>query len=258
MAVASFWENWMRQLILAACAALTLASPAAHALFSDDDARKAILELRARQTESDKRIADLTTRLEASQRGQLELANQIEALRAEVARLRGQVETLGNEVAVQGKRTRELYTDVDSRLKRTEPATVTIDGRSVQVDRAEQVAFDAALEAFRAGDFKTAIDGFRQLLARFPSTPYAAAAQYWLGSAYYANRDYRNAIIAQQVVVDRHKDSPRAPEALLSMAASQLELKDKKGAAASLNRVIKDYPDTEAARLARERLPATR
>jgi len=60
-----------------------------------------------------------------------------------------------------------------------------------------------------------------------------------------------------QVVVERYHDSPRVPEALLTIAASQIELNDKKSARSTLNRIIKDYPDTEAAKLAKERLPST-
>ncbi|MEF9944657.1 MAG: tol-pal system protein YbgF, partial [Burkholderiaceae bacterium] len=153
---------------------------------------------------------------------------------------------------------RDLYGDLDARLRKFEPQSVTVDGQTGQVERAEQAAYDAALEQFRAGDFKAAIDGFRNLLARWPASVYAPSATYWLGSAYYASRDYKSAIAAQQQLVDRFKTSPRVPEALLSMAASQIESKDKKGAAATLNRVTKEYPDTEAAKLARDRLPATK
>ena len=56
------------------------------------------------------------------------------------------------------------------------------------------------------------------------------------------------------MVVDRYPDSPRAPEALLNIAASQIELNDRPKARATLGRIIKDYPDAEAAKLARERL----
>lgn len=254
----------MRNWVGAACAALVVfgAAAPAHALFGDDEARKAILDLRAKQSETEKRtdqrIADLTARLEASQRGQLELVNQIEAMRGEIARLRGQVETLTNDLSTQQKRTRDLYGDIDARMRKFEPQTVTIDGQEAKVDREEQVAYEAALEAFRAGDFKAAIDGFRGLLSRWPGSAYGASATYWLGSAYYANRDYKNAIATQQQLVEKYKTSPRVPEALLSLAASQLEAKDKKGAAASLNRVIKEFPDTEAAKLARDRLPSTK
>ena len=83
-------------------------------------------------------------------------------------------------------------------------------------------------------------------------------AQYFIGSALFALKDYKGSIAAHQVIVDRYKDSPRAAEALLSIADSQLQMADKKSANRTLTRVIKEYPDSEAAVLARERLPGTR
>ncbi len=106
---------------LAAAFALIVAFPAHAQLFSDDDARKAILELRQRTEHAVQ--SELGARLDTAQRNQLDLANQNETLRQEIARLRGQVETLTNEVATLQKRNRDLYTDLDARLKKFEPST---------------------------------------------------------------------------------------------------------------------------------------
>jgi tol-pal system protein YbgF len=234
---------------------LILAASAQAQLFADDDARKAILELRQRMNAMQ---SELTTRLDTAQRNQLEMANQNETLRQEIARLRGQVESLTNEVATLQKRNRDLYTDLDARLKKFEPSTVTVDGRQATVDRTEQAAYDAALAQFRGGDFRGSIGSFQQFLARYPSSAYAPAAQYFIGSAHFALKDYKASIAANQLIVDRYKDSPRAPEALLSIADSQLQMADKKAANRTLTRVIQEYPNSEAAVIARERLPATR
>jgi tol-pal system protein YbgF len=253
----------MRLRSLAVALFLVAALPAAQAqLFADDDARKAILELRQRLATLERTLqqkdTELTTRLDAAQRAQLDLVNQNDLLKQEVARLRGQVESLANEVATLQKRNRDLYTDLDARLKKLEPASVTVDGRTATVDRTEQAAYDAALAQFRAGDFKAAIGSFQQFITRHPASAYVPVAQYFIGSAYFGLKDYKASIAAHRVVVERFRDSPRAPEALLAIADSQLQLADRKGANATLMRVIKEYPDSEAAVLARERLPGTR
>mgnify|MGYP002778436883 FL=1 len=240
------------------------AAPTAHALFGDDEARKAILDLRAKSAEQDKRTqerldamnAELTRRLETAQRSQLELVNQIEALRQEIARLRGQNDLLTNEVASLQKRSRDLYADLDTRLKALEPKPVTLDGKSVTIGRDEQGAYDAALVLFRAADYQGAIRSLQSFLVRYPQSAYVPSAHYWIGNAYYALKDYRNAIASQQVVIERFADTPRAPEALLNMAASQEELKQRTAARATLQRLIKEYPDSESAKLAKERLAA--
>lgn len=233
----------------------------AHAIFGDDEARKAILEMRAQDRATQARIEDIAKRLErieAAQRSQLEFANTVDALRAEIAKLRGQVDVLTNEVTTLQKRNRDLYTDLDTRLKKLEPTAVSLDGKSVTVDRDEQAAYDAALVLFRSGDFRGAVGGLQQFLTRYPQSVYVPNAQYWLGNAHFALKDYRAAVAAQQVVIDRFSDSPRAPEALLNIAASQSELNDRTRARATLQKVIKEYPDTDAAKVARDRLATLR
>lgn len=239
---------------------VVLASPA-YALFGDDEARKAILELRTRVAEMENRLrekdAELATRLdrlEAANRAQLEFANTIEAQRREVAMLRGQVETLTNEITTLQKRDRDLYADLDTRLKAFEPLATTVDGRPATVERAEQAAYDAALAQFRSGDFRAAAASLQAFLAKWPKSAHAPAANYWLGNSLYGLKDYRAAIAAQQVVVDRYADSARAPDALLNIAASQIELKDTPRARAALLKVVTDYPGSEAAKVAEERL----
>jgi tol-pal system protein YbgF len=236
-------------------------APPAQALFGDDEARKAILELRARVSEMENKLREKDAelgarieRLEAANRAQLEFANTVDAQRREIATLRGQVETLTNELATMQKRNRDLYADLDARLKAFEPLSTTIDGKPATVDRAEQAAYDAALAQFRGGDFKGAAAGLQAFLAKWPKSAHAASANYWLGNSLYGLKDYRGAIAAQQVVVDRHADSPRAPDALLNIAASHVELKDMGRARAALQKIITDYPGSESAKVAEERL----
>jgi tol-pal system protein YbgF len=252
----------MRFRALAAALMLLVVLPAHAQLFGgDDEARKAILQIREQIKVLQQRETEMTARLdrmESAQRNQLELVNQLDTLRQENARLRGQVETLTNELATLQKRNRDLYADLDARLKKMEPQSVTVDGRTAAVDRAELAAYEGPLAQFRAGDFKGSLPGFQQFVARYPTSAYAPAAQYWIGSAYFAIKDYKSAIAAHRTLIERYPDSPRVPDALLSMAESQVQLGDRKSANVTLTRIIKEFPDTDAAKIARDRLPGTR
>lgn len=223
--------------LLAAMAVLPLQSRAG--LFDDDEARKAILEVRANK---------------ADKSSVLELSSQIEALRQELAKLRGQVEVLTNDLSTLQARQKDFYVDQDNRLRKLEPQKLEVDGKEVVVEQAEQRAYDAALEKFKAGEYKPASVAFSDFLRSYPKSAHAAAAQYWLGSAFYAQRDYRNAISAQSQVVKHHADSSQAPEAMLNIASCYMEMKDKKTAKKTLERLIARYPQSEAAKTAKERL----
>jgi tol-pal system protein YbgF len=225
----------------------------AHAgLFDDDEARKALLDLRAKveamRTELQGRI---DTKSDKS--STLDLVTQNENMLQEIAKLRGQIEVLANDVANAQKRQKDFYVDLDARLRKLEPREVTIDGKTAQVDPGEQRGYDAAMQLFKAGDYKAAGVALQEFVQRYPGSSYASNAQYWLGNAYYAQRDCKAAIAAQLVVLKNYADSPKAPDAMLNIASCQTELKDK-AAKKTLQDLIKQYPDSPAAATAKERL----
>jgi tol-pal system protein YbgF len=221
------------------------------ALFEDEEARRAILELRTRLTNMQNEV-----NAKADKTNNLDLNNQNEQLRQEISRLRGQIEVLTNELANAQKRQKDFYVDLDNRLRKLEPQTVTVDGKEFSVEQAEQRAYDAALAYFKAGDYKNAGASFYDFTRRYPSSGLAPSAQYWLGNTYYAQRDYRNAITAQQAVVKNYADSPKAADALLNIASCHLELKDRTAAKKTLETLVSQYPESPAAQTARERLAA--
>ena len=93
---------------------------------------------------------------------------------------------------------------------------------------------------------------------RLRSAPsgYAPSAHFWLGNALYGKRDYKEAIVAFRALMASAPESIRVPEALLSIANCQVELKDSKAARKTLDELIKSHPKSEAAQAARERLAA--
>lgn len=237
--------------VLAVCSFVPLQAHAG--LFDDDEARKAILDVRAR---IDTLRKDMEARVEvkADKTSTLDLLSQNEQMLQEIAKLRGQVEVLTNEISTAQQRQKDFYVDLDNRLRKVEPQKMNVDGKEAEVEPSEQKTYDAALGQFKAGDYKSAGLSFADFLRRYPTSGYAAAAQYWLGNTYYAQRDYRNAIIAQQAVVKNYPDSPKAADALLNMASCFVEIKEKVTARKALEALITQYPDAPAAQTAKERL----
>lgn len=235
---------------------------AAHALFSDDEARRAILDLRQRldtvRLDSEARDAQLRERQAEDsaqlRRSLLELQNLIETLRADMARLVGQNEQLAREVAELQRQQKDALAGIDERLRRFEPLKVTLDGREFMAEPAEKRDYEAALGLFRKGDFGSAQNAFVEFLRRYPASGYAPSAFFWLGNAQYATRDYKEAIQNFRTLLTQAPDHPRAPEAVLSIANCQVELKDIKAARSTLEDLIKAYPQSEAAAAAKQRL----
>jgi tol-pal system protein YbgF len=228
---------------VALAAGLLLGTAAHAALFEDSDARRAILDLRERVERQGEEIQNF-------QRSLLEQQNQFEALRAETARLRGEKEELTQEL----RRQQELSQGVDDRLKKFEPTKVKVDGVEFVADPAETKAYEDALSVFRKGDFAAATTVFNDFVKRNPKSGYVVPSLFWLGNAQYANRSYANAISNFNLLLSKAPNHMRAAESMLSVANCQLELKDIKAARKTLADVVKNYPHTEAATAATERL----
>lgn len=231
----------------------------AHALFGDDEARQAIIELRrkvdANQAASDAARAEGDS---ATRRSLLELSNQIEQLRGELARLRGQNEQLAREVAELQRAQKDVQAGVDARLRQVEPLKVELDGQSFTAQPAEKAQFDAAMDTLRRSEFAAASSAYTAFLRQYPVSGYTPSALYWLGNAQYAARAYKDSADSHRRLVTEFPNHPRTPEAMLAMANSQVELKDSKAARRTLEDLMKKYPQSEAAAAAKERLARLR
>ena len=245
------------RIVLAAVACVFAFS--AHAgLFEDDEARKAILEMRQRLDLSQQRTTEDLRKANDDnaqlRRSLLDLSGQIEALRTELAQMRGQGEQVTRELSEVQRRQKDLSQGLDDRLSKFEPAKVTVDGREFVAEPAEKQEFEAALAVMRKGEFAPAQTAFTNFLKRYPQSGYKAPALFWLGNAQYALRNYRDAITNFRTLVATDTDHVRAPEAVLAVANCQVELKDVKGARKTLEDLLKAYPQSEAASVAKDRL----
>lgn len=192
--------------------------------FTDDEARKAILELRQQ----------VKTMNEANQRARIQLSDQIETLGQEIVRLRGDIEQLGRPAGSGG-------------------GARGADPRSQ--DPREQAAFEQSIESFRKAQYKETVQNLTAFLTLYPDSTLAPTAQFYLGSSRYAMKDFKGAITTLQAMVQKFPTEPRAADALLMVASCQIELNNRPGAKTTLQRIVKEYKGTPAADTAAKRLP---
>ncbi|MCO5976055.1 tol-pal system protein YbgF [Ideonella oryzae] len=242
--------------VLAACGLWLAVSPARAGLFDDDEARRAILDLRAKISQNEQLIKQQADQIQSLQNGLLDLGNQNEQLRTDLAKLRGQDEQMLRDMADLQRTMRDLQAGLNDRMRKLEPQPVTVDGKTFTVDPEEKAAFEDAMNSLRGGDFDRATTSLNSLLKRYPSTGYGDSARYWLGNAQYGQRDYKGSLATFKAFLAAAPDHPRAAEAMLAIANCQAELKDTKAAKRTLEDLIKRYPQSEAAHAAKERLVA--
>lgn len=251
-----------RRLTAPALAALLLLcqwAPAHAGILEDDEARRAIIELRTRVQQLETKQAELATlrdEIQQLRRSLFDANNQNEQLRADMAKLRGQNEQLARDVADLQQRQKDIAQGVEERMRKLEPQKVSVDGKDFLADPEEKRLYDDAVAPMRNGDFAATADALSGFLKRYPASGYADSARFWLGNALYGKREYKDAIASFRAFLAAAPDHPRAPEAMLAIANCQLEMKDAKGAKRTLSDLVRTYPKSEAAQAARERLAA--
>jgi tol-pal system protein YbgF len=216
----------------------------------------------------------------------IQLASELDQLRAESMQLRGEIETLRYETENGGNRQRDLYVDVDRRLQSLEQsqqrtfAPIPVPAAGAQSsglrpdERAaeppsgapsvaaaparpagtDQQNYQAAFDLMQGRKYEEAGRGFTQFLAGFPQSPLADNAQYWLAETMYVRGQFQPALAEFQKVMDNYPQSAKLPDALLKVGYCQAELGNRDGARTSLQQVMRQFPDTTAARLASQRL----
>lgn len=248
------------------CALMGFYGPSHAALFGDDEARRAILDLRQRLEQSqnaNKLMLEQSTQEQNQSVTQLrsallDLQMQIDKLKSELAQSLGAQERLARDLTELQLRQKDVLSSVDDRLRRFEPVQVSIDGRDVLVDPSEKSDHDKAMALFRQADFLAAQTALSAFLTRYPDSAYTPSVLFWLGNAQYANKAYKDALVNFQKLLRTTPAHPRAAEAMLAVSNVQVELKDLKAARKTLEDLIKAHPATETAATARDRLSRLR
>jgi tol-pal system protein YbgF len=240
----------------------------------------------AREDPLELKVTDLEARLVRIERviqnqSLIQLASEVERLKSENQQLRGDLDKLRYDSQNSDSRQRELYVDLDRRLQTLEtaprvvvapppvaPPAATASNAPPPAPTQSQAApppaprpvgsdqqnYQAAFDLIQGRKYEEASRAFRDFLAAFPQSPLADNAQYWLAETYYVRRQFKDALPEFAKVTTEYPQSAKMPDAMLKIGYCQIELGDKGAARTSLQQVMKQFPDTTAARLASQRL----
>lgn len=212
----------------------------------------------------------------------LDLLRQMEDMRAEIRSLRAQLEEIQHQDEESARTGRTRYLDLDTRLQQLEAASqpppadtagapsgvlpdeqgagIADSGgrtRPAPATAEEKTAYDAALAALKAGQYVDSARLFADFLTRHPNGLYAPNALYWLGESYYVTENYPLAEEQFRALVQRYPSHDKTPGGMLKLGLSQLGMKQAGEGRATLQAVVKQYPGSDAARAAQQRLKAS-
>ena len=117
-----------------------------------------------------------------------------------------------------------------------------------------QELYNNAKKLLDAGQAGQAILEFEKYIREYPHSELAGNAQYWIGEAYYSQKEYRRAATEFQKVIQNYPQGGKVPDAQLKVGLSYLEMGQKEKGTAELKRLIAKYPNSAAASLARKKL----
>ena len=230
----------MNRIVTAALAGILLTvNTSAWALFGDDEARKAIIELREQ--------------LKSQQEVQMGLYDRLEKLTKEVQNLRGQVDVLNNSLGKERQNTQDIYGALSSRIEEMDPKAKAAAAASDREIAAKQ-ELDKCLAIFQKGDAAGAIACFNKMTQNYKRTKVYPDALYWLGSSHYMKGNLAQAISIEQTFISSNPKHAKVPEAYLVVGMAQMDSKKPQDAQATFSKLIKLYPKSEAAAMARKQM----
>lgn len=233
-------------------------------------------DTRRRLSEVDQRAQNRLTELESKIGNEklLEMVNQVERMTVENAKMRGDIELLNYNLQTTQKRQNDLYNDLDQRLAPLEggtarpvasapatsastptasaPAAPAASNASAATSETVTAEFNKALDTLRARNFAAAVTALKGFISKNPEARQAADAQYWLGVAYTAEKQYQLAATTQQKFVDANPEHAKVPEALRNIGNCHNELGNASAAKASWDKLLRRFPKSDAAAKVRQ------
>jgi tol-pal system protein YbgF len=250
------------------------------------DSRLGEIEIREAQLKRDKAALE-AQRLEnekALRQQSASLRAAIEELREDVRNLTGRMEEIEHRQAQQqssGSASSQLsnelqtsVTDSDRRLRRIEEylnlesAAAAAAAGGAAADSASKIKaedrpaaalsdealYSRAKQAFDQGDSEAARKDFETFISRYPKSKNADNAQFWIGEIYYRDKWYEKAILEYQKVIEIYPDGNKVPASLLKQGLAFNNIGDKTNARLILEELVRKYPKTNEAQVAKKKL----
>ncbi len=128
--------------------------------------------------------------------------------------------------------------------------------RDLPSDRAGDagVEYRAAVELVKQGNYADALTALHAFIAHFPHHDYADNAQYWIGEAFYAQKEFDRALVEFRATIETYPRGNKVPDSLLKVGYCYFALGQTDKARAVLEQVVTLYPKSEPAALAAKRL----
>ena len=136
----------------------------------------------------------------------------------------------------------------------TTPSTVSTPVAPAAPPPAPRELYSQAYADFARGNYDLAIAGFTEYIRAYPNTDFTDNAQYWIGECLYGKKQFAEAIEAWNALFRDYTSSDKLPDARVKKGMALEKLGRRSQALVEYRYVMDRFPNTQAARIARERL----
>ena len=185
----------------------------------------------------------------------IELYLKIQSLEKEIALLRNQVEVLETQVKFYQERNVELIDEIDSKLISLMSVE---DLKSFEPKESSQLqtlnSYEQAIVLIQKGNLDEALTALNVYVQNAEESDETPLAYFWLGEINLSNGNLAVATQNFNTLVGLYPGHWRVPLAKYKLGTIYLEQGDKDRALAQFESVIKDFPESSAAKASRESL----
>lgn len=183
------------------------------------------------------------------------LIEMVRELQEDNSRMLGRLEKLEHQVQLLRHENRDRYEELDDRLMELSGQTTVSPGAiSTASPDSEAGMYRTAFTMIEDGEYKEAVQLLESMVKSYPNGDHLPDAFYWLGETY-VRMDPRQLEMARQNLVQLYRMFPqhsKTPEGIYKLGTIYDQLGDQPKALEYLERVVNDYPNTTAARLAED------
>ncbi len=119
-----------------------------------------------------------------------------------------------------------------------------------------EILYQNALRDYISGRYDLATQEFQDYLKYYADTDLAGNAQFYVGEVFYRGGQFSEAVKAYDAVLQNYPKSNKTAAAHLKKGYALLEMKDRQAGVRELRALIRRFPNSDEARLARDRLKA--
>ena len=211
----------------------------------------------------EKNLKGLQNDMETVRKGSAELQATVENVKVDMQVVSGKLDDVSlaakkpaDDLSFLKEDVNRRFTSLEERLAKLEK---NLDEQKKTTEAAPEnpdTLYQKGLDTYKSGDFQKARDIFARFVEQYPTHGMVSNARYWLGETYYSEKKYDQAILEFQEVIKNFPGKEKVPAAMLKQGMAFKELGDKKSARYLYTKLLNDYPASDEAKAAKEKLKA--